>query len=80
MVIGSCDVLDALTAVVVAGGNTDWALATMGRLPAHMVRERLMGTPLMGRVEPMLLMASNTNWLTQEATMTRMAFLRGQVL
>ena len=55
-------------------------LATIGRLSPDMVREQLRGTPLLERLEPMLLVAQGANWLANEEAATDMAFLLKQAL
>lgn len=61
-------------------GNTEWVLATIGRLPPDMVRDALKGTPLLACLEPMLLLAPGANWLANEDAASDMAFLHKQVL
>ncbi len=80
-VIGSAEALTCLVqAVNERRGNIDWLLATLGRLPPDMVRERLRGTPLLERLEPMLLVAHGASWLATEDAVTDMAFLVKQNL
>jgi len=80
-VIGSAE---ALTCLVQAAnerqGNIDWLLATLGRMPPALVRERLNGTPLLERIEPMLLVAHGASWLATEDAVTDIAFLVKQNL
>lgn len=79
--IDNVSVLRTVLAVASApppGG--DWALATLGRLSPDMVRVELSGTPLLRRLEPMLLTAPITNWLEGESTSAELAFLLKQDL
>lgn len=80
-VIGNAAALDHLIAVAQSeAGGADWVLATMGRLPPDMVRARLKGSPLLERLEPMLLMAPGANWIAREDAATDLAFLIKQDL
>lgn len=80
-VIGSPAVLEALyTALLAVGRRTDWVLVTLARLSPELVRERLRGTPLLQRLEPLLLIAPGANWLTTEEATTNMTFLLKQEL
>lgn len=73
--------LESLIAAANTGGQRgSWALATIGRLSPDMVRTELAGTPLLERIEPMLLVARGANWLTNEKASADMAFLLKQVL
>lgn len=79
-VIGSPLVLQRLVAAINAGPQSDWLFATLGRLPPHLVRANLQGSPLLQRLEPLLLLAPGGNWLSSEETMLNMAFLLKQSL
>jgi len=80
-VIGSRDALECLVrAANEHRGNIDWLLATLGRLPPDLVRERLKGSALLERIEPMLLVAHGASWLAIEDAVTDMAFLVKQNL
>lgn len=80
-VIDSPVALDALIeALQGKAGNTVWALATIGRLSPGKVRERLKGTPVLDRLEPMLLLAPGANWLADEEALTDLTFLLKQKL
>jgi len=80
-VIGTPAVLECLVeAERTKAGNVEWVVATIGRLAPDMVRERLKGTPLLGRLEPMLLLAPGASWLANEDAVTDMAFLLKQGL
>ncbi len=81
-VIGSAEALDCIIQAANdrQGHDADWILATLGRMPPDLVRRRLSGTPLLGRVEPMLLIAHGANWLATEDAVTDMAFLLKQSL
>lgn len=73
--------LDALIEAVHGNaGNTEWALATIGRLSPGRVRERLKDTALLDRLEPMLLLAPGANWLADEEALTDLTFLLKQEL
>lgn len=61
-------------------GNIGWLLATIGRMPASVVRRRLAGTALLEHVEPMLLIGRGANWLATEDAVTGMSFLLKQNL
>ena len=58
----------------------DWIVATLGRLPPDQVRAALQGSPLLGRVSPMLLTAKGSHWLASESIGTDIAFLLKQNL
>jgi hypothetical protein len=58
-VISSKDVVKALAAAAEAGSN--WIIATLGRMPPGLVREELRGTPLLARIEPLLLLGAQAN-------------------
>jgi hypothetical protein len=58
----------------------DWVLATLGRLPAALVRPAVTGTALMKRVAPMLLLGEGANWLASEDRVMDIAFLAKQNL
>jgi hypothetical protein len=78
-VIANATVLDSLVeAINDKAGKVDWAVATIGRLPPDMVRAHLKGSPLLDRLEPMLLLAPGANWLANEDTLSNMAFLLKQ--
>lgn len=80
-VIGNRLVIEALTARVLRGGTgADWSFATLGRLDPDLVRTVLHGSPLLARLEPMLLIAQGANWLSCEDAMVNLAFLLKQTL
>ena len=80
-IVDSVSVLKSLVAAVNAGGHgNNWLLATMGRLSPDMVRAELRGTTLLERLQPMLLLAGQENWLANEEASDDMAFLLKQVL
>ena len=80
-VIANTDVLASLVAAIeTKAGNVDWAFATIGRLAPDMVRAHLKGSPLLDRLEPMLLLAPSANWLANEDALSDMAFLLKQEL
>lgn len=58
-----------------------WLLATLGRLPAAVVRHALAGDPdLRGRLEPLLLLTESENWLRTPEALADLQFLRQQNL
>lgn len=80
-VIGTETVIRALTAAAADRHPIpEWILATLGRLPADLVRQELRGSPLLERVSPMLLLAPGTNWLTSDIAAADIAFLLKQSL
>jgi hypothetical protein len=79
--VGGRDVLRTLVSVIDARkGNTVWALATLGRLNPDLVRAELRGSPLLGQIEPLLLIAPGSNWLANEDTASSLTFLHKQSL
>ncbi len=74
----------ALTRLIEAssrgGAYNSWALATLGRLPASVVRERLKGQPLLERLEPLLLVGNGATWLSTEDAALGLTFLAKQRL
>lgn len=52
-----------------------WILATLGRMPPDMIREKLKGHSLMQILEPMLLVAPGANWLSSEEMDINISFL-----
>lgn len=56
----------------------NWILATLGRLPPDMVREKLKGLSLMQTLAPMLLVAPGANWLSSEEMDINISFLLKQ--
>lgn len=54
-----------------------WTLATLGRLPAELVRQSLAGDPLLTEVEPLLLVSSGS-WLAPEEVADSLRFLLKQ--
>lgn len=80
-IVGNSIVLDAL--VQESKSDRDipaWILTTLGRLPSNLVRERLQETPLLERIEPMLLMSEEANWLASEKITSDISFLIKQNL
>ena len=76
--IGSETVVRIL--IEAAAGGHDWVLATLGRLPPALVRPAVEGSPLMGRLAPMLLLSEGANWLASENRVMDIAFLAKQDL
>lgn len=79
-VIGSPLAVERLASAANGGGNTDWVLATIGRMPPDLVRAQLNGNALLERLEPMLLVAHGANWLAREEATTDLTFLLKQNL
>jgi hypothetical protein len=63
-----------------AASEHDWVLATLGRLPAALVKPAIAGSALMKRIAPMLLMGEGANWLASEDRVMDIAFLTKQNL
>lgn len=63
-----------------AASDQDWVLATLGRLPAALVKPAIEGSALMKRIAPMLLMGEGANWLASEDRVMDIAFLTKQNL
>jgi hypothetical protein len=79
-VIGSPLVLTRLINAAPENARSDWVIATLGRLPPTMVREALRGTPLLARLEPLLLLAPGGNWLASDDATVNLSFLFKQNL
>lgn len=80
-VVGSSDVLQALTdAANSSRPVSDWIIATLGRLPATLVRTHLHDAHLLERISPMLLLSEGANWLASEMITADIVFLRKQNL
>lgn len=71
---------DAYEALIEAAHEKDsnWVIATLGRLSAQRLREDLNGDPLLGRIAPMLLLSDRDNWLASESKRTDLSFLLKQ--
>ena len=69
-----------LIAAINAGPQSNWLLTMLGRLSPTMVRQALHGTPLLERLEPLLLLAPGGNWLSSEESTLNLAFLLKQSL
>jgi len=52
----------------------------LGRLSPVLVQQRLAGTSLLEQIAPMLLIAQGANWLSTEAAISDISFLRKQNL
>lgn len=79
--IGSDVVLEKLIETARTKNHSiDWILATLGRLPAEKVRAALQSDPLLGRLEPLLLLSSTTNWITEDTVDIDLKFLFKQNL
>ena len=78
-IINNATVLESLIAAATTGsGGREWVLATLGRLPATTVKERLQGAPLLGEVKPLLLLNEEENWLCSEERSMDISFLLKQ--
>jgi hypothetical protein len=77
-ILGSETVIGMLIEGATSG--SDWALATLGRLPPTLVRPRVEGTSLLARLYPMLLLGEGANWLASQDRVTDIAFLTKQSL
>ncbi len=60
--------------------KTNLCDTTLGRLPPALVRRHLQGDPLLAALEPMLLTAPDSNWLSRESTSSDLTFLLKQNL
>ncbi|PYP91849.1 MAG: hypothetical protein DMG65_05980 [Candidatus Angelobacter sp. Gp1-AA117] len=76
--IGNETVLKFL--IEAAAGGHDWVLATLGRLPAALVRPALTGSDLLKKVAPLLLLSEGSNWLAPEDRLMDIGFLVKQNL
>jgi hypothetical protein len=56
-------------------GARNWILATLGRMPPDMIRQKLKGSSLMQTLAPMLLVAPGANWLSSEEMDINISFL-----
>jgi len=78
-VIGGRKVLEELVkGIELKGPAFTWGMATLGRLEPTLVRAKLAGSRLLSQLEPMLLMAHGSNWLTAEDAVVNFAFLLKQ--
>jgi len=73
-----------LTRLLAAQNSTNqfnpWILATLGRLPAEMVRPALSGGSLSERIEPLLVLYEQDNWLADSTVDIDLKFLLKQNL
>jgi hypothetical protein len=76
--IGNETVLRIL--IEATAGGQDWVLATLGRLPVRLVQPALVGSDLMNRIAPMLLLGEGANWLASEDRVADIGFLAKQDL
>jgi hypothetical protein len=80
-IIGSKQVLKRLVdAARTNSNNTDWVIATLGRLPANEVKSALAGDRLLDRLQPLLLLSNSTNWIAEDAVDIDLKFLLKQHL
>lgn len=80
-IINTATVLESLIAAAETGsGSREWVVATLGRLPATIVKERLQGESLLGEIKPLLLLNEEENWLCSEERSMDVSFLLKQNL
>lgn len=60
--------------------DSDWLLATLGRLPANVARPAAERSGLLPRIAPMLLLGEGANWLASEERLVDIVFLLKQNL
>tara|TARA_Y100001933_G_scaffold220528_1_gene229869 strand:+ start:4389 stop:5468 length:1080 start_codon:yes stop_codon:yes gene_type:complete len=60
--------------------HCDWILATLGRLSADRLRQKLAGDWLLERLAPMLLLSERGNWLATDSVRADITFLLRQDL
>lgn len=58
--------------------NSEWVLATLGRLPGHLVRSAIADTTLMPKIAPLLLLGEEDNWLANKDRVMDISFLTKQ--
>jgi HEAT repeat protein len=63
-----------------AAGESDWVLATLGRLPSDLVKPALASLDLLKKIAPMLLVSGDANWLASEDRVMDLGFLTKQNL
>ena len=79
-VINSREAVAQLVGAYRSGGNDPWLLATLGRFPGSIVREALSGDPLLTKVEPLLILGEEENWLARSTVSSDFNFLLKQRL
>ena len=79
-VISSDTAIKEVIRAAKSGGDPTWLLATLGRFPASRVRELLAGDSLLSRVEPLLVLGHEVNWLANPAVAKDLDFLLMQSL
>ena len=67
------ELVDAAT-----GPNSDWVVATLGRMPSQSVARAITSGDLRTRVAPLLLLGADANWLATGSRVDDMAFLARQ--
>jgi hypothetical protein len=78
-IINNATVLESLIAAAETGASgREWIVATLGRLPATIVKERLQGESLLGEIKPLLLLSEEENWLCSEERSMDVSFLLKQ--
>jgi hypothetical protein len=78
--IGSDEALRQLVNAATTLPANRWVLATIGKLPPERVRQALVGSTLLGQLEPLLLLSPATNWLAHEDRVADLVFLHKQTL
>jgi hypothetical protein len=68
----------AVDALITPSNHIDWIVATLGRMPPMLVQARLQGHPLLSKVQPILLLNEQNNWLGSESRLLDLAFLSKQ--
>jgi hypothetical protein len=58
--------------------DNEWVLATLGRLPGHLVRPAIANTTLMPKLAPLLLLGEGDNWLANKDRVMDISFLTKQ--
>lgn len=78
-IISTRNVLSSLMRAYDAQANKrGWILATLGRMSPNLVRTELQGHEVLALLEPMLLCAQGSNWLSSEQMATDISFLLKQ--
>jgi hypothetical protein len=73
---------DAVLRVLIEAtpSNSEWVLATLGRLPPTLVQPAIEDSNLKRKLAPMLLLSEGANWLASEGRVMDIAFLTKQNL
>jgi len=78
--IDTSEVVRQLVDSLRSATSDPWLLATLGRLPAAVVRRSLVGNPLLSSVEPLLVLGEEENWLARSIAANDLNFLLRQRL